>query len=253
MICIVFPQLFMLTLNRGMGIYFLSDSVSGRFIDFLKSLLFPLTSNSPFGYEPRSSSALLVSLIIISSAFQFKNRNAIIGLILIFIPITHYPTSLAAIPVVLMLWRLKILNLFVICFYLLIIGLLSIRLLFSAILVQNMNLVPPFNSIIVGIVLLFYYKLIISKNIETHKFTKSSMFACNSITLLFLVFSLSFTLLSFYVDKNSYYSESYWINSTIKELPARINSFLTIPVYYLIATFIFNSKWKELILKRRSL
>jgi hypothetical protein len=243
----------MLTFNRGMGIYFLSQSLTGRIIEFLKSLFFPLTSNSPFGYEPRSSSALLISLIIIGSAFQFKNRNAIISLVLVFIPIIHYPTSLAAIPIVLVLWRLKILNLFVICFYLLIIGLLSIRLLFSIILVQNMNIVLPFNLIIVGIVLLFYYKLIISKDIETHKITKNSVYSCSSITLLYLVFSLSFAILSFYVDKNNYYSEQYWINNSIRELPARINSFLTIPVYYIISTFIFKSKWKELILKRRSL
>jgi hypothetical protein len=240
----------MLTLNRGMGIYFLSQSVTGRFIEFLKSLFFPLTSNSPFGYEPRSSSALLISLIIIGSGFQSKNRNAIISLVLLYISITHYPTSLVAIPVVLTLWRLKVVNLVVVYFYLLIIGLLSIRLLISAILVQNMNLVPLVNSIIVGVILMFYYKFIISKNIETLKFTKSSMYACNSITLVYLIFSLLFVFLNYLMDENGYYFEQYWISNSLTELPARINSFLTIPVYYIIATYILKNNWKGLIFKK---
>jgi hypothetical protein len=155
-----------------------------------------------------------------------------------------------AIPVVLTLWRLKVVNLVVVYFYLLIIGLLSIRLLISAILVQNMNLVPLVNSIIVGVILMFYYKFIISKNIETLRFTKSSMYACNSITLVYLIFSLLFVFLNYLMDENGYYFEQYWISNSLTELPARINSFLTIPVYYIIATYILKNNWKGLIFKK---
>jgi hypothetical protein len=250
-VCISIPQIIMLMLNRGMGIYFLSQSISERFFDFLKSLFFPFTSNSPFGYEPRSSSALLISLLIIGSGFQYKNRNVIFGLVLGLIPIIHLPTSLVAIPVILMLWRFKILNLSGVYFYLLITGLLSIKLLLSVNLVQNENLVVPFNLISVGIIILSYYKLIILKNIEYQKFTKSSIYCCYSTTFIYLTLSFSLTLLNFYVEKNGYYLEQYWIKFSLLESPARINSFLTIPIYYIIINFILKGKRKEFILKKQ--
>ena len=236
--CILLAQVITLVAGRGMGIYFYSQSISGRFIEFLKSLLFPLTSNSPFGYEPRSSAALLISLLIIGSSFEFKNRNALLGLALAFIPIIHYPTALLVIPIVIILWRFKILNLFTLYFYFLIIGLLSIRLSFSNLLIQNSDMKVVINLVITAIIILTYYKMIIAKKIESQEFSKSSIFSCHVITLIYLILSLTVSLLLLFFEKNGYYWDRYWINNSITELPARINSFLTIPVYYIMVSFI---------------